>query len=330
MLMTFAGLTAGLSRKTAWGDTALSSPSWQKGPSLPFAVQEIYPCLHKGAIHLAGGFIAQNGRITGPTVAHHALDPSTGIWTPSAVLPVARHHPQLVSLSGHLYAIGGFEAGEQGGWQMQSDMWRFDEVGDEWVSAPCLPTPNGESVAGVIGRDLFLAGGRLPKADRNLDWSDHADTGQTLHFDGTRWQAVAPMPTARNSAAGAVIDGWLHVVGGRTVGGGNTAVHEVYDPASDRWERVAPMPQAQGGLAAAAVANRLYAFGGEYFGNGGGVYRHAWMYDQWDDSWSRIPDMPSPRHGLGAVASGGRIYVIGGALQASGKDTSAAVEIFTP
>ena len=307
-----------------------ASGGWRTGPSLPFPVQEIYPTLHRGHIHQAGGFVAENGRITGPTADHVALDPSTGIWTQRASLPTPRHHPALVSYKGRLYAIGGFEAGDNGGWQMQGDMFAYNDTDNTWERAPELPAPTSENVTGIADGLLFVIGGRLPKADRNLDWTDHTDVASSWVFDGSRWTDAAPMPTARNSAASAVIDGYIHVVGGRTVGGGNLAKHEVYDPASDRWEHRAPMPKAQGGLAAAAVGDQMFAFGGEYFNNsGGGVFPDAWAYDAVEDRWRHIPDMPHPRHGLGAVAIGRDIYVIGGALRASGNDTSAAVEIYT-
>lgn len=302
---------------------------WRDGPSLPFPVQEIYPCLHKGRIHLAGGFIARDGQIIGPTAEHHAFNPRTGYWELSTPLPTARHHPQLISYKGQLYCIGGFQSGEAGIWQMRGGVWRLEDTG-EWRDAPALPAPNGESVTAVADRHLFVIGGRLPKAERNRDWDDHTDVATNWVFNGARWTDAAPMPTPRNSAAGGVIDGYIHIVGGRTVGGGNNAAHEVYDPASDRWERRAPLPKAQGGLAAAVVGDRLFAFGGEYFNNGGGVYPDAWEYDALTDKWRHIADMPKPRHGLGAVAIDGEIYVIGGAMRAGGIETSAAVEIYRP
>ncbi|MGB3625881.1 MAG: kelch repeat-containing protein [Henriciella sp.] len=307
-----------------------AAKGWRGGVSLPSPVQEIYPCLHDGRIHLAGGFVARDGKITGPTAEHHAFNASTGYWEREAALPVPRHHPQLVSYKGSLFCIGGFESRENGVWQMQGDMWRYDEAEEDWAWAPDLPAPTGESVAAVADGLLFVIGGRLPKAGRNLDWDDHTDIATNWVFDGEQWTDAAPMPTARNSAAGGVIDGYIHIVGGRTVGGGNTAEHEVYDPASDRWERLAPLPKAQGGLAAATVGNRLFAFGGEYFGNGGGVYPDTWEYDAYSDTWRSVADMPQPRHGLGAVALDGDIYVIGGARKAGGTETSAAVEIYRP
>lgn len=303
---------------------------WRDGASLPSARQEIYPCLHEGAIHLAGGFIAAGQRITGPTAEHVMWKPDMAAWQALTPLPTARHHPQLISFEGALLAIAGFESpSEEAVWVMQAGGWRLN--GEIWEPFAALPVPCGEAVLAVpAGGALHLAGGRSPQGEANASWQDHVD--QTHHFvyAGGKWETAAPCLTARNSAAGDVIGGNWHIVGGRSVSGGNTAAHEVYDFAEDRWREAAPMPQAQGGLAAATVGGKLYAFGGEYFDNGGGVYPESWVYDPATDAWESMPDMPKPRHGLGAVALDGEIYVIGGALRAGGNETSAAVEIFTP
>jgi hypothetical protein len=307
---------------------------WSMGDALPFPVQEIYPCAHAGAVHLAGGFIAQDGRITGPTGAHHLWRADGLGWRPSVPLPADRHHPHLVSWEGRLWAFGGFESpAPEAVWAMQATGWSLNEAEDRWQPAPALPAPCAEAALLVAGTGhLHLAGGRSPAASANANWQDQSD--QTHHFvldaPGGVWKPAAPCPTARNSAAGAVIDGRLHIVGGRSVTGGNTAAHEVYDASEDRWRTAAPMPQAQGGLAAAELGGKLYAFGGEFFDNGGGVYPEAWAYDPASDAWTAIAPMPHPRHGLGAVTLDGAIHVIGGALKASGVDTSALVEIYRP
>lgn len=307
---------------------------WSMGDPLPFPVQEIYPCAHDGALHLAGGFVAENGQITGPTDRHHIWRPDGLGWRASAPLPAARHHPHLISWQGQLWAFGGFESPSPDAiWTMQASGWVFDVSTGNWAPAPALPVPCAEAVMLVGGTGhLHLAGGRSPAAGANAAWQDQAD--QTHHFilddPAGPWRPAAPCLTARNSASGAVLDGRLHIVGGRSVAGGNTAAHEVYDMAEDRWRTAAPMPQAQGGLAAAELGGKLYAFGGEYFDKGGGVYPQAWAYDPATDRWSAIAPMPNPRHGLGAVTLGGAIHVIGGALKASGVDTSALVEIYRP
>lgn len=326
-----AALTAcAASPETAPDPTQMPSGRWRTGPALPLAVQEIYPTFHGGRIHLAGGFIAENGSITGPTDAHNALDLATGEWSRRAPLPKPRHHPHLVSFKGALFAFGGFESAPDAVWQMQAGMWLYDDFEDIWYEIPPLPAPIGEAVTGTIGEALHLASGRHPKGEANAAWSDHIDTDTHWRWDGNLWQDAAPLPTARNSAAAAMIGEAWHVVGGRTVADGNTSVHEVYDAKEDRWRTAAPMPQGQGGLAAASVDGKLYAFGGEFFDNGGGVYPESWVYHPNADSWTAIADMPNPRHGLGGITVGNSIYLVGGALKVGGSETSNVVEIFTP
>lgn len=304
---------------------------WHLGPPLPFAVQEIYPALHDGQIHLAGGFISQGGSISGATDRHIALDPETSAWFDVSRLPVPRHHPNLVSFDGQLVSIGGFEVhSPQSVWVMQAGVWSFDR--QEWRDAPSLPQPSGECVCDVIADHLHVCGGRTPVSDANANWQDHGDVADhfVLNGLGGTWETAAPLPMARNSAAGALIERNWHIVGGRTVSDGNTSQHDVYDAREDRWRSASPLPQAQGGLAAASIGNALFAFGGEYFNEGGGVYAEAYRYDPISDTWDALPDMPHPRHGLGAVTLASEIYVIGGALEVGGNQTSEIVEIFTP
>ena len=146
--------------------------TWRTGPLLPIAVQEIYPTLHSGRIHLAGGFIAENGSITGPTDAHYALDLSTGTWTSCAPLPKPRHHPHLISFKGGLFALGGFESAPDAIWKMQAGAWLYDDFEDIWYEMPRLPAPTGEAVTGVLGDALHIAGGRRPKGEANAAWNE--------------------------------------------------------------------------------------------------------------------------------------------------------------
>jgi hypothetical protein len=134
---------------------------------------------------------------------------------------------------------------------------------------------------------------------------------------------------ARNSAAGAVLDGALWVAGGRVVGGDGTGRLDRYDPVADRWDTLAPIPpspvsgrQVGGGLALAALDGRLAAFGGEWFDRaapgGGGVFAETWLYDPAADVWRAGPPMPTPRHGLAAATIGGAVYAIAGGEVVSG------------
>lgn len=318
--------------------------AWVPVADMPFPVQEIYPApfwrkanapkalkpTPYNIIVNAGGLAP--GALDDVTDKVTYYDPQENAWFYGPSLPQARHHLSLVNNNGYLYGIGGFYRDPAGGWQMRADSWRLGDIDGEWARMAPMPHPQAETVCESLGGFIHVVGGRAPSGSRNREWSDHIDTDEHWLYDAAsnRWVDLAPLPTPRNSSAGAVLNGVLYVMGGRTVRGGNSAAVEVYDPLSDRWEQARPMPKAQAGLAAAVSGGKIYAFGGEYFSAaGGGVFADAWEYDPRADRWRAIAAMPRPRHGLGAVAMGGAIYVMGGAAKAGGEATSTAVDMFS-
>lgn len=310
-------------------------PAWAQVANLPEPAQEIYAATDGRAIYTAGGL---QGRGRGPVRVLDGFsryDLATGAWTQPAGLrlPFARHHPQLAVAGGRVWVIGGFRESASGQWTAITDALQADPGAPDggWTAGPALPRPQSEAVTLAHGGRLHLIGGRSPTGQANGRWTDQADVADHRVLDGGRWRDARPAPTARNSAAGAVIGDALYVVGGRTVRGGNLGVLERYDPRADRWDALRPMPQASGGLAAAAWGGRLYAFGGEWFGpGGGGVFRECWVYDPRTDAWTAGPAMRTPRHGLAAVAiergPAAGVYAVGGATTASAAGTSAVVE----
>lgn len=331
LLATGAGLAAAC--KSQGVAQAGPPPQWSAKPPLPFAIQEIYPTLHNGRIHVAGGLLGEGGRVVGVSDRHIAYDPVTGGSTTLIALPAPRHHPQAVSAGGRLYLLGGFATNPNAvNWIMQTETLVLDESTNIWRPLAPAPAPHGESTAAVIGQRIHIVGGRTPKGAANLAYGDHADTDNHLVYDtaANSWTKAAPALTKRNSAAGGLIDGLWHVAGGRHVTDGPSDAHEVYDPKEDRWRAAAPMPKGSGagGNAAGVIAGRLYVFGGEYFHDGGHVHAEVWSYDPKADAWSAEAPMPTPRHGLGGVTIGSGIWLVGGAKKPSGSETTEAVERF--
>ena len=299
---------------------------------MPYRLQEIYCAQVNGNIHIAGGFTIENDTFTHSRY-HLVYNPGTDQWTEQAPLPEPRHHPQLVSSGKELYALGGFRVqSEQAVWNMQSQTWRYNPETNQWEERRSAPTPHGETVSALLNNRIHLVGGRRPSGNSNATYNDHADSSQHLlyHPDTDTWSEAAAASIARNSAAGAVINGLWYVTGGRQVNGQNVADLDIYDPAEDRWRKGKPMPQAQGGLGAAALNGKLYAFGGEYFSNGGGVYKACWVYDPEKDHWEAGPDMKTPRHGLAGIAVAGKVFALGGAQKRGGEQTSPTVEYLIP
>lgn len=315
--------------------SASEKNSWSIAAPLPFAVQEIYPVAFQERIVLAGGIVDNPSFGIGASARTIIYLPKEDAWVRGPDLPIALHHPGLLALPDRLLAIGGFVADRTGFWQMQSSVYSLDSHLEGWTIGPELPAPQAEFVSAYLGDKIVLVGGRRPAGSDNHAYGHHTDIHETWLLDPTtsKWYQGRPAPTARNSAAGAILDDKLHIVGGRrSTGGGihNLDRHEVYDSASDEWSVRAPMPKAQGGLAAAALDGKLYAFGGEFFNAGSGVFEEAWVYDPFTDNWQAVAPMPVPRHGLGAVTLDDGIHVLGGATQAGADGRSERHDIFRP
>jgi len=324
--------TAGALAPAAAGQEG-SAPCWRRAGDLPFPVQEIYPCLHQGRIFLAGGLFGAGGRAAGASARVISYDPLREGVREEARLPTPVHHPQLASVSGELWLLGGFESAGPGvAWTMTGASLRLSPAEGLWLQGPAAPVAHAECVAAVISGRVHLVGGRRPAGSANMSYRDHEDTNAHLVFDPRDglWSEAAPAPTARNSAASALSDGLFHVIGGRTLAGGPVRDHEIYDPNADRWTKAAPLPDGAGagGLAASVLSGRIYVFGGEVFEPAPGrVLETVWAYDPRSDAWEAAGGMPLPRHGLGAVRIGPEIWTIGGADHPGGAGTSARMDV---
>jgi hypothetical protein len=297
--------------------------AWRAGPPAPYAVQEIYPALHRGAIWIAGGFSPQ---ARGATERVIAFDLARNAWVEGPALPTPSHHVQLASLNDELYAVGGFLGGDTRiNWICTPRVLKL--AGDRWVEAPALPKPVAEGVPLVLLGRIHLISGRSPAGAANSEWSDQADIGDHFVFSpgASQWERAEAMPVPRNSAAGAVRDGAIHIISGRTVAGGQTDAHHVYDPRTGRWDEGAPFPEPRGGLAAAELDGEIIAGGGEIF-EPGSVGATLCRLDR-TGAWSRFETLPTPRHGYGMINGGGALYMLGGAERPSGDGTLASLDI---
>lgn len=305
---------------------------WREGVHLPFRVQEIYPCLHQDCLWVAGG-LSPDAPAADESISRRVvcLDLEEDAWQTKPALPEPRHHGFLISTGGDLLLFGGFIADNGGRWSASRDVLRLES--DGWSKIGELPQAQSETVAAVSDGRIHLVGGRAPRGRSNADWGDQSDVATHQVFDpkSAETTTASHLPMARNSAASFVIGDSWHVVGGRTVRGGNSARHDVYDFKDGRWREGAPLPQAQGGLAAASLGSHGYVFGGEYFSPGsGGVYAEVWAFDADAERWYDAGTMPVPRHGLGAVTVGGEIYVVAGATAPGGAGTSNRLSVFMP
>lgn len=315
------------------GHAQTDTPVWAKAAPPTLARQELYPEVLDGKIYVAGGILNPN---TAFTAHFESYDPVKDAWTSLKPLPEARHHVTLSNVKGRLYGIGGFTGGFPN-WRALPTMFIYDPASNAWTKGVDLPAARAEGVAAAVDDKIYLIGGRVRATENARHFNDHTDSVRNEVFDTStrRWSKRADAPTPRNSAAVAVIDGKIYVVGGRqfsknpdgTAQQVNVPNLEVYDPQLDRWETLAPMPQAAGGLGATTVNGKLYVFGGEQWVPEQKVLGESWVYDPATDTWSALPPLPTPRHGLGVAAVGNRIYVFGGGTRGGGNFAATTHEV---
>ncbi|WP_207915495.1 kelch repeat-containing protein [Micromonospora sp. 15K316] len=332
---TAVALAAFLSAGAPASSMDNASGRWQTRAPMALERQELYPESFNGRIYVAGGLLNPN---TGASAHFDAYDAAADRWVQLATLPDARHHIGLAAAGGRIYGVGGFSGGFPR-WQAQADTYVYSPAQDSWFTGPALPAPRAEFVMESVDDRVYVIGGRVRATVDASSFTTHVDstTNEMLNPSTGQWTTLAPAPTARNSAASAVIDGKIYVIGGRqfslnpdgTPVQRNLGTVEVFDPRTNRWETKAPMPAPSGGLAAAAHDGYIYAFGGELQGPAPDVFDEVWRYDPRRDKWTAAGNLPTPRHGLGAATVGDTIYTFGGGTRAGGNFASNLNEALT-
>uniref|UniRef100_A0A8C5B5E7 Kelch-like family member 5 n=1 Tax=Gadus morhua TaxID=8049 RepID=A0A8C5B5E7_GADMO len=137
------------------------------------------------------------------------------------------------------------------------------------------------------------------------------------------WSQVATMSGRRLQFGVAVLDGRLHVVGGRD-GLKTLNTVECYNPHSKSWSALPPMSTHRHGLGVAVLEGPMYAVGGH----------DGWSYlstvERWDPQarlWSFISSMSTPRSTVGVAVLNGKLYAVGGR---DGSSCLRSVECFDP
>jgi N-acetylneuraminic acid mutarotase len=119
------------------------------------------------------------------------------------------------------------------------------------------------------------------------------------------WQNLAPLPTARQELATAVLDGKIYVIGGYDQNIASTSTVEVYNPATNTWASAQPIPFPNNHNSAAVAAGKLYSFGG--------ASNQVFVYEPGSNTWSAVAPMHFQHDGSpGVGVINDKIYVAGG------------------
>ena len=154
-----------------------------------------------------------------------AVDASARRWSRFATVPLGQRLHCLEWHGGLLYVAGGHvDEGVNRGYI--NTLHAFNETTGSWDDLPPMPHACARAASGVIGNELFIAGG-IGSGDEDLS------TLQIYDFTTRTWRLGPTLPHAEYRAEGVVVgDGKLYLVRRRL---GTTRRMLVYDVQSNTW-----------------------------------------------------------------------------------------------
>ena len=162
-----------------------------------------------------------------------AVDASARRWSRFATVPLGQRLHCLEWHGGLLYVAGGIAD------DYLNSLQAFNEATGLWEDLPPMPRACVYAASGVIGNQLFIAGGIGHEEDEDDEYPK-LTTLQIYDFTARTWHLGPPLPKAVQSAWGLVVDDKLYVVSSIE----NS--FQVYDVKSNTWTEQIPPPCAFG------------------------------------------------------------------------------------
>ncbi|MEZ0110997.1 N-acetylneuraminic acid mutarotase [Catenulispora sp. EB89] len=223
---------------------------------------------------------------TGPAVPSANADPATPAPAPAPA--PAKQAPAIAPVA------------DTGGWQAIAN----------------YPEPVMDNAVGYYqGRAYSVAGvnqiiGGVARAD-----------GYVYDPVNAAWTAIAPLPQALESPAGAFLNGTMYVVGGWN---GNAKIQSTvyaYHPSSDSWTQVANLPQGTSSATVAVLDGSLYVVGGCATDSCGTLSSAVYRYSPSADTWTKVADYPVPMQWGACAGIAAEVICAGGDTHDSGGHT---------
>jgi N-acetylneuraminic acid mutarotase len=233
---------------------------------------------------------------------------AAGRWVEQPRLPVPVGEMGVAACQGRIHIVAGYARG-----RVDNDYHQvFDPATGLWSFAAPFPLPCNHIALVAIGTKLYSFGGfteqnRCPHS-KCFVYDTETDA----------WAPIAGLSRPRGAASAVVLDGQIHILGGRDVR--SVEWHEIYHPATDTYTILAGMRGSTGTqpfvgqrdhMGVAVVDGRIHAIAGRMDSYDFNTALHA-VYDPHSDAWSFRAPLPTPRSGPSCTYHKGRILVFGG------------------
>ncbi len=259
--------------------------------------------LPDGRVLVAGGNTV-SGSASGVTALSVIYDPSTGVFSPTGPLNVARANHAVATLADGRILVAGGRGLVNGFPAYLASAEIYNPATGAWTMSAPMGTARQYPVAQRLpdGRVLIISVDSIITSTEIFD-----PATETFSPSGS-------LGTARtNPAVATLSDGRVLVAGGLLYSGAFTSSSEIWNPAANAWMATGSMAWPRGYASATPLANGKVLVAGGYAGSGSNFYAASELYDPATDSFSTSGSLNVPRVSHVAKAlQDGNVIVTGG------------------
>jgi N-acetylneuraminic acid mutarotase len=192
-----------------------ATDTWQTEASMPTNRFEMNAETVNGKIYVMGGRTADAYSTVNITEIY---DPASNSWTRGAAMPYPVVLYASAVVDNKIYVIGGQDEYVPAGDVNVAFNQIYDPATDTWSQGTPIPAPMGQRAVADDAAAGATTGGAAPKRIYVIGGSVGFAVGSNQNYaynpKTNTWTSAAPMPTARYSAAVAVVNDLLYVIGG--------------------------------------------------------------------------------------------------------------------
>ncbi|NXP27299.1 KLH23 protein, partial [Scytalopus superciliaris] len=256
--------------------------AWVQGTEMPDHTRESYGVTSLGAdIYVTGGYRTESIEALDSVWIYNS---ERDEWTEGCPMLDARYYHCAVSLSGCIYALGGYRKGAP---VQEAEF--YDPLIQKWLPIANMIKGVGNATACVLHEVIYVTGGHY-----GYRGSCTYDKIQRYHSGSNEWSIVTTSPHPEYGLCSITLQNKIYFVGGQTT------ITDCYDPEQNEWQQMAHMMERRMECGTVVMNGCIYVTGG-YSYSKGTYLQSIEKYDPELNKWEAVGNLPSAMRSHGCV-----------------------------
>uniref|UniRef100_A0A669Q3M9 Kelch like family member 23 n=1 Tax=Phasianus colchicus TaxID=9054 RepID=A0A669Q3M9_PHACC len=256
--------------------------AWLQGAEMPDHTRESYGVTSLGPdIYVTGGYRTESIEALDTVWIYNS---ERDEWAEGCPMLDARYYHCAVSLSGCIYALGGYRKGAP---VQEAEF--YDPLKKRWVPIANMIKGVGNATACVLHEVIYVTGGHY-----GYRGSCTYDKIQRYHSGSNEWSIITTSPHPEYGLCSITLQNKIYFVGGQTT------ITDCYDPEQDEWKQMAHMLERRMECGAVVMNGCIYVTGG-YSYSKGTYLQSIEKFNPELNTWEAVGNLPSTMRSHGCV-----------------------------